>query len=84
MEDAKTTDMEKVVRILYTNYRHETAVRTIIPERIWYGPTSWHPEQQWLLDAFDVEKRERRSFAVADIKSWLNVVAGEVKHGSER
>lgn len=61
---------EKVVRILYTNYRNETATRTVLPERIWYGSTPWHPQPQWLLDALDVERGERRSFAVADIKSW--------------
>ena len=65
-----TPEIGKAIRIVYTNYRHETAVRTIIPEKIWYGSTQWHPEQQWLLDAFDVDKGERRSFAVADIKSW--------------
>lgn len=73
MREVDASDMDKAVRILYTNYRHETAIRTIIPEKIWYGSTSWHPEQQWLLDAFDVEKGERRSFAIADIKSWMNV-----------
>jgi predicted DNA-binding transcriptional regulator YafY len=62
---------EKVVRIVYTNYRNETAIRAIIPERIWYGSTTWHPQEQWLLDAFDIEKGERRSFALADIRTWL-------------
>lgn len=60
----------RAVQIVYTNYRNETAPRTIIPERIWFGSTSWHPEPQWLLDALDLEKDEQRSFAVADIKAW--------------
>lgn len=64
-------EKEKVVKILYTNYRGETAIREIIPEKIWFGGTDWHPEPQWLLDAFDLEKQANRSFAMKDIKSWF-------------
>ena len=62
-------DAQKV-KILYTNYRGETAVRSILPLKIWYGSTDWHPESQWLLDAIDFEKGANRSFALKDIKSW--------------
>ena len=64
-------DMDKVVSIVYTNYRNETSVRKIIPERIWFGKTEWHPEDQWLLDAYDVDKNAKRSFALKDIRVWL-------------
>ncbi len=67
MDDAK--DAQKV-RIRYTNYRGETAMRIIVPKRIWFGATEWHPEPQWLLDALDVEKNADRSFALKDISSW--------------
>ncbi len=63
-------ESEKTVKILYTNYRNETKIRTIIPIRIWFGETDWHPEKQWLLDAYDFEKDAERSFAIIDIKSW--------------
>jgi predicted DNA-binding transcriptional regulator YafY len=59
------------VSILYTNYRGETAVRRIVPQRLWFGATSWHPEDGWLLDAIDVEKGEVRSFAMKDVRSWF-------------
>jgi hypothetical protein len=61
---------EQIVTIIYTNYRNETAERKIIPKKIWFGATEWHPEEQWLLDALDVAKKEDRSFAMKDIKSW--------------
>lgn len=61
------------VHIVYTNYRNETTRRTIVPERIWFGTTAWHPEAQWLLDALDVEKGERRSFALAAVRSWEQI-----------
>ena len=64
------TDAQKV-KIEYTNYRGETNVRTVIPVRIWFGGTEWHPEEQWLLDAFDVGKNANRSFAMKDLKQWL-------------
>jgi predicted DNA-binding transcriptional regulator YafY len=62
---------EQVVSILYTNYKGETNIRRIIPEKLWFGKTEWHPEEQWLLDAFDTEKSAARSFAMKDIKAWF-------------
>lgn len=62
---------EKEVRILYTNYRGETALRVIIPERLYFGSTEWHPEPQWLLEAMDVDKEQSRSFAMKDIRAWI-------------
>jgi len=66
-------DKSKAVRILYTNYRGETALRTILPEKIIFGSTEWHPEMQWLLEAFDEEKGAIRAFAMKDIRAWLEV-----------
>lgn len=53
--------------VSYTNHRGETAVRRIIPVRAWFGVTEWHPEPQWLLDAFDTERKVERSFALRDM-----------------
>jgi predicted DNA-binding transcriptional regulator YafY len=60
----------QTVQINYTNWKGETAVRTIKPEKIWFGKTEWHKEEQWLLSAFDLEKQEHRNFAMKDILSW--------------
>ena len=64
-------DNEKKIKICYTNYRNETSIREIIPQKIWFGSTEWHPESGWLLDAFDVEKNADRSFAIKDIRTWF-------------
>ena len=61
----------KAIRILYTNYRGETSLRTIVPDKIWFGTTEWHPGSQWLLDALDLEKGQNRSFAMKDIRAWV-------------
>lgn len=63
-------DTDRAIRIVYTNYRGETALREIVPQRVWYGATDWHPEEQWLLDAVDLDKGASRSFALRDIQSY--------------
>lgn len=64
-------ETHKQVTILYTNYRGETATRLILPEKIWFGSTEWHPEPQWFLEALDIEKQAVRSFAMRDIQIWI-------------
>lgn len=58
---------EQVVCIRYRNYRGEIAVRRVLPSRVWFGATSWHPEPQWILDALDIDKDAARSFALQDV-----------------
>lgn len=60
-----------VIGILYTNYRGETSQRQIVPAALWWGATSWHPEPQWVIDAYDLDKGATRSFAVRDIRQWV-------------
>lgn len=71
-----------VVRILYTNHRGETALRRIIPERMWWGATDWHGEGQWLLDAFDLGRMATRSFALRDMVEFEPETGERVPHGS--
>lgn len=59
------------VKIVYTNWRGDTAERTIVPIKIWFGSTEWHKEEQWLLRALDTEKQAERDFAVKDIQRWI-------------
>lgn len=67
----KLCDEEGVAEIVYTNYKGETSNRLIIPKKIWFGETEWHPERQWLLTALDLDKKlETRDFAMKDIKEW--------------
>lgn len=61
---------EKKIRIIYTNYRNETNIREIIPLKIWFGHNEWHKDDQWILDAFDIDKNADRSFAMKDIRYW--------------
>ena len=61
--------MKRVV-IDYINWKGERSVRTIMPEKVFFAATEHHKTPQWILSAFDVEKKAWRHFAMADIKSW--------------
>lgn len=58
------------VNILYTNWRGEKRWRSILPQEVFFGATQWHPEEQWLLKALDLEINETRDFAMKDIEKW--------------
>lgn len=61
------------VEIEYVNWKGVRSSRQIHPQQMFYGVTEYHPEMQWLLDAFDFTKWERRTFAMKDIHSWVPV-----------
>jgi len=67
------------VTLTYTNWRGETADRSIVPRSVWFGSTEWHPEPQWLLRALDVEKQAERDFALKDFGQKPAPVAVRVK-----
>lgn len=55
MSSMDADQLKQIVNIFYTNYRGETLVRKIIPKKIWFGKTEWHPEEQWLLLSLSVK-----------------------------
>ena len=66
------------VEIDYTNYRGERSVRTIQPIRIFFGRDQWHiTADQWLLEAYESEKKNIRYFAMNGIHSWRQVKDNE-------
>lgn len=60
----------RAILIDYTNHRGERRERRILPVRIWWGKTEHHIHEQWLMDAYDMEKGEHRDFAMRYIHSW--------------
>lgn len=58
------------VRARYTNWRGVEAERTFIPIRLYWGRTGYHPDEQWLLEAFDCDKGVPRTFAMKDFGPW--------------
>ena len=68
--DKKYSENRMEIYVTYKNWRGETSVRRILPQRIIFESNQWHREEQWLLEAFDLDKKEIRSFAMKDIKTW--------------
>lgn len=55
-------------RVLYKNWRGETAIRNIeFTGAPHWGRTDWHPHPQWLIAGTDLDKNEDRVWSVADM-----------------
>lgn len=67
--------MSDRVVIGYRNHRGEFAFRTITPTGVYYGTNRYHQGEQWLLEAWDLGKKDYRDFAMKDIVSWRPVDA---------
>lgn len=63
-------DKEKIVKLLYKNWKGETKVRTVQPIEIWFGSTEYHEGEQWFMKVYDLDKNDYRDYAVNDIEKW--------------
>ncbi|MBO4245576.1 MAG: hypothetical protein J5892_02400 [Bacilli bacterium] len=71
-EDAKklANMRKKVVTITYKNWEGITAKRNIIPIKLEYKKSEWHAHEEWILEAYDLDKKGHREFAVNNILVW--------------
>jgi hypothetical protein len=58
-----TNNPGQPIEVLYLNYKGDTSVRRILPLMIWYGSTECHPNEQWFIRAFDLDKQAILDFA---------------------
>jgi len=58
------------VKFKYKNYKSEVRQRIVIPIKIEYTSTEYHPDNQWILVGYDIEKADIRHFAMKDISDW--------------
>lgn len=58
------------VEIAYTNHKGKLAIRKIEPLEFYYGTSAFHKEPQWLCIALDLEKQEKRVFALNKVTTW--------------
>ena len=67
------------MKVKYTNYKRETAIRDVEPlGSPYWGSNEWHPEPQWLLPVFDIEKKEKRDFALQHCDFTCNPAGGKL------
>jgi hypothetical protein len=52
----------------YTNWKGETGERKAIIKEFFFGANDYHPEVQFMIRAFDVDKLAERTFAAKDIE----------------
>ena len=55
----------------YKNWQDGVEVRHVIPVEVFWGKTEWHPKEQWLMKAWDLDKDAERTFAVKDIQEFF-------------
>ena len=63
--------LSRAIKVRYTNYRGEMAIRLVVPVQIYWGSTQYHPGDQWLLKVWDVERAAERIYAFKDINEIL-------------
>ena len=68
--ESDSSHEEQILVFDYENYRGNKETRRVLPKRIWFGVTDWHPEPQWILDGFDLDRNALRSFAIDHISSF--------------
>jgi hypothetical protein len=56
------------IRFNYTNYKGETEDRHVRPISMRFGTSLWHTEPQWLVKAWDFDRKQYREFALADMR----------------
>lgn len=64
------TATNTAVTFTYKNHHGVTSVRLVNPVMIAFGSNEYHPEPQWLLHGYDLNKEAERTFAMNDIKDW--------------
>lgn len=62
---------EQVVTVRYKNYRGEVAIRKIVPTKLFWGKTEYHPHEQWLMTVWDCERNAYRDYALQDILEFI-------------
>lgn len=68
MEPLFFTLATKPLTIMYTNWKGVTRQRRLIPRSLSFGSNLWHPEPQWLLECYDLEDGDIKSFALKGFK----------------
>jgi hypothetical protein len=57
----------QIIKFKYKNWQGVVANRAARIECLIYSSSEWHPEPQWLVKAFDFDRRETRLFALVDM-----------------
>lgn len=65
------TEHAPTMEFNYKNWKGKISKRRVVPYEIWFGNTEFHSNNQWFLNAFDVDKKAERNFALKDVVEFL-------------
>lgn len=57
----------------YVNWRGVEGHREVRAIRIFFGSTEYHKEPQWLMEAWDLVKQEKRIFSMKDMSNVKDI-----------
>ena len=57
-------EQNSVLEFIYTNWQGITSKRKAVPIKVVFSSNEWHPEPQWILVAYDIDKQAERGFAL--------------------
>lgn len=60
------------IKFDYINWRGVQGHRQVKVKRIFFGLNEYHPGEQWLMEAFDEDKQDVRTFAMKDITNVIH------------
>lgn len=60
---------DDILEFDYINWKGIKGHRKVKVFAIYYGGTEYHPEDQWLMGAIDLDKGEHRIFAMKDMSN---------------
>lgn len=63
--------LKNPIKVEYTNYRGEKGIRTIVPISFYFGSTEYHPQEQWLVKLWDMDRQAERIYALKEITRWF-------------
>lgn len=63
--------LKSQVDIDYTNWRGERRTRPVLPLRLAFQSSHYHPHTQWVLIALDLEDFKEKEFTLKDIHEWF-------------
>lgn len=74
-ENLKNSTNE-VLRFKYRNWKGVVSDRSVIPLRITVKSSKYHNEGKpcWIMTAWDLDKNEKRDFALHDIIQYYNII----------
>lgn len=59
----------QVLTFGYTNWKNQYNERRVVPIRIFFGKNEYHKEDTWLMEAYCLDRKENRTFALNLMKT---------------